>query len=99
MGPAFLLYHTWPGTKADACSINRFSIATPENIESIKARGQALWDTIYQPHAVKLYNKLGGYHPDFIGASQNNATAISPSVQSPPLSRVTLDSLARPYGC
>ncbi|OSX59190.1 hypothetical protein POSPLADRAFT_1183854 [Postia placenta MAD-698-R-SB12] len=41
-------------------------IATPENIESIKARGQALWDTIYQPHAVKLYNKLGGYHPDFI---------------------------------
>jgi len=41
-------------------------IATPENVEAIKARGQALWDSIYQPHAVKLYNKLGGYHPDFI---------------------------------
>ncbi|PCH41433.1 hypothetical protein WOLCODRAFT_24737 [Wolfiporia cocos MD-104 SS10] len=41
-------------------------VATPDNIEAIKARGQALWDSIYQPHAVKLYNKLGGYHPDFI---------------------------------
>ncbi|KZT72593.1 hypothetical protein DAEQUDRAFT_809035 [Daedalea quercina L-15889] len=41
-------------------------VATPENVEAIKARGQALWDSIYEPHAVKLYNKLGGYHPDFI---------------------------------
>ncbi|CCM01697.1 uncharacterized protein FIBRA_03761 [Fibroporia radiculosa] len=41
-------------------------MAMPENVEAIKARGQALWDSIYQPHAVKLYNKLGGYHPDFI---------------------------------
>ncbi|KZT12987.1 uncharacterized protein LAESUDRAFT_733537 [Laetiporus sulphureus 93-53] len=44
----------------------RKEIATPENVEAIKARGQALWDSIYEPHAVKLYNKLGGYHPDFI---------------------------------
>ncbi len=30
------------------------------------ARGQALWASIYEPHAEKLYNKLGSYHPDFI---------------------------------
>jgi len=40
--------------------------ADPESIELIKARGQALWNSIYEPHAVKLYNKLGSYHPDFI---------------------------------
>ncbi|THH17623.1 hypothetical protein EW146_g3220 [Bondarzewia mesenterica] len=39
---------------------------TPENIESVLSRGQALWDSIYDPHAVKLYSKLGSYHPDFI---------------------------------
>ncbi|EJF62973.1 hypothetical protein DICSQDRAFT_83777 [Dichomitus squalens LYAD-421 SS1] len=40
--------------------------ATPENVETIVARGRGLWATIYEPHAEKLYNKLGGYHPDFI---------------------------------
>ena len=41
--------------------------ATPENIEEITARGKALWASIYQPHAQKLHDKLGSYHPDFIG--------------------------------
>ncbi|KAI0770792.1 hypothetical protein BC629DRAFT_1583376 [Irpex lacteus] len=40
--------------------------ATPENINEILDRGKNLWQTIYTPHDVKLYNKLGGYHPDFI---------------------------------
>ena len=50
--------------------------ATKENIDEVVARGQALWDTIYTPQAEKLYNKLGAYHPDFIGES--------PSSRSPP---------------
>ena len=41
--------------------------ATPENIESIKARGRRLWDSVYEPHADKLHSKLHSYHPDFIG--------------------------------
>ncbi|EMD40570.1 hypothetical protein CERSUDRAFT_111166 [Gelatoporia subvermispora B] len=41
-------------------------IATPDNVEEIEARGRALWASIYEPHAEKLYNKLGSYHPDFI---------------------------------
>ena len=41
--------------------------ATPENVEEIKERGRALWASIYEPHATKLWNKLGSYHPDFIG--------------------------------
>ncbi|KAI0092787.1 hypothetical protein BDY19DRAFT_883335 [Irpex rosettiformis] len=41
-------------------------IATPENINEILDRGKNLWQSIYTPHDVKLYNKLGGYHPDFI---------------------------------
>jgi len=40
--------------------------ANPENIELIKSRGRALWDSIYEPHAEKLHTKLGSYHPDFI---------------------------------
>lgn len=40
--------------------------ATPENIESTMKRGRALWDSIYAPHADKLHDKLGSYHPDFI---------------------------------
>ncbi|RPD61933.1 hypothetical protein L226DRAFT_571324 [Lentinus tigrinus ALCF2SS1-7] len=39
---------------------------TPENVQEIVARGQALWASIYEPFAEKLYNKLGSYHPDFI---------------------------------
>ncbi|KAL5488160.1 hypothetical protein ACEPAI_6268 [Sanghuangporus weigelae] len=39
---------------------------TPENVEETVKRGQTLWNNIYQPHAEKLYNKLGSYHPDFI---------------------------------
>ncbi|KAF9045898.1 hypothetical protein BDZ89DRAFT_1058459 [Hymenopellis radicata] len=41
-------------------------VATSENIESTVVRGKALWDSIYAPHADKLHDKLGGYHPDFI---------------------------------
>ncbi|THH09047.1 hypothetical protein EW145_g2278 [Phellinidium pouzarii] len=41
-------------------------IATPSNIEDVVSRGHALWKSIYEPHAEKLYNKLGSYHPDFI---------------------------------
>ncbi|KAG7097151.1 hypothetical protein E1B28_004529 [Marasmius oreades] len=41
-------------------------ISTPDNIESTLARGQALWESIYTPHAQKLHDKLGSYHPDFI---------------------------------
>ncbi|KIM91020.1 hypothetical protein PILCRDRAFT_811534 [Piloderma croceum F 1598] len=39
---------------------------TPKNIETTVARGRALWSSIYEPHADKLYAKLGSYHPDFI---------------------------------
>ncbi|OBZ76428.1 Dol-P-Man:Man(5)GlcNAc(2)-PP-Dol alpha-1,3-mannosyltransferase [Grifola frondosa] len=42
--------------------------ATPENVDEITARGRALWASIYEPHAEKLHNKLGSYHPDFIAA-------------------------------
>ncbi|KAI0939467.1 hypothetical protein AcV5_000879 [Taiwanofungus camphoratus] len=52
---------------------------TPENVEAIKARGQALWDSIYEPQAVKLHNKLGGYHPDFIAfIIQTYGAVLSP---------------------
>ena len=29
----------------------------------------ALWNSIYEPHAVKLHDKLASYHPDLICAS------------------------------
>jgi len=51
----------------------------------ISQRGQALWRSIYEPHADKLINKLGGYHPDFplfiLGAY---GTVLSPQGSNDP---------------
>lgn len=44
----------------------RSRTANSDNIASIVTQGMALWKSIYQPHANKLYDKLGSYHPDFI---------------------------------
>ncbi|KAJ7507596.1 hypothetical protein B0H11DRAFT_2313698 [Mycena galericulata] len=53
--------------------------ATPENIESTVERGKALWHSIYTPHAEKLHDKLGSYHPDFISfIIQSYGTVLSP---------------------
>ncbi|KAL6299132.1 hypothetical protein BKA93DRAFT_619950 [Sparassis latifolia] len=53
--------------------------ATPENVEAITARGRALWASIYEPHAEKLHNKLGSYHPDFIAfIIQTYGTVLAP---------------------
>ncbi|KAH9894265.1 hypothetical protein C8Q73DRAFT_695072 [Cubamyces lactineus] len=50
-----------------------------ENVNEIVARGEALWASIYEPHAVKLRNKLGSYHPDFIEfIIQAYGTVLSP---------------------
>jgi len=53
--------------------------ATPENIEATVERGNALWRSIYTPHAEKLHDKLGSYHPDFISfIIQSYGTVLSP---------------------
>lgn len=53
--------------------------ATPENIDAIVANGMALWHSIYEPHAVKLYEKLGSYHPDLISfIIQSYGSVLSP---------------------
>jgi len=58
---------------------NSIREATPQTIEATVARGQTLWNSIYQPHAVKLYNKLGDLHPDFIKfIIQAYGTVLSP---------------------
>ncbi|XP_006460168.1 hypothetical protein AGABI2DRAFT_135421 [Agaricus bisporus var. bisporus H97] len=53
--------------------------ATSENIESTVKRGRSLWDSIYAPHADKLHDKLGSYHPDFISfIIQSYGTILAP---------------------
>ncbi|KAI0356642.1 hypothetical protein OH77DRAFT_1400444 [Trametes cingulata] len=50
-----------------------------ENVSEIVARGEALWSSIYEPHAEKLRYKLGSYHPDFIEfIIQAYGTVLSP---------------------
>ena len=61
------------------CSLTWHRVCSSPNaqsVEEITARGKALWSSIYTPHDVKLYNKLGGYHPDFIGASENHLPSV-----------------------
>jgi hypothetical protein len=53
----------WVASRNAAVSSSRN--ATPENIDAVISNGMALWNSIYEPHAVKLYEKLGSYHPDF----------------------------------
>jgi hypothetical protein len=55
-----------PWSESDSFFIRE---ATTNNIEPTIERGRALWDSIYQPHADKLHDKLGSYHPDFISKS------------------------------
>ncbi|KAJ7179298.1 hypothetical protein C8R46DRAFT_1073293 [Mycena filopes] len=53
--------------------------ATSENIEATVERGKALWRSIYTPHAEKLHDKLGSYHPDFIAfIIQSYGAVLSP---------------------
>ncbi|KAH9978031.1 hypothetical protein BGW80DRAFT_789434 [Lactifluus volemus] len=53
--------------------------AKPENVGAIIARGTALWNSIYEPHASKLYDKLGSYHPDLISfIIQSYGSILSP---------------------
>ncbi|KAI9466775.1 hypothetical protein BJY52DRAFT_1103197, partial [Lactarius psammicola] len=53
--------------------------ATPKNIDTIIANGMALWNSIYEPHAVKLYEKLGSYYPDFMSfIIQSYGSVLSP---------------------
>ncbi|KAI0692654.1 hypothetical protein BC835DRAFT_1356381 [Cytidiella melzeri] len=51
--------------KASLRTVSKRS-ATPQNIEEILGRGKNLWSSIYTPFDVKLHDKLGSYHPDFI---------------------------------
>ncbi|PPQ74907.1 hypothetical protein CVT26_011402 [Gymnopilus dilepis] len=53
--------------------------ASSDDIESIVTRGKDLWKSIYTPHADKLHDKLGSYHPDFIAfIIQAYGTVLSP---------------------
>ena len=36
-----------------------------ESIPDISRNGRHLWNSIYEPYAEKLLQKLGRYHPDF----------------------------------
>ncbi|KAJ7068106.1 hypothetical protein C8F01DRAFT_590717 [Mycena amicta] len=67
--------------------------ATPENIDATVERGKALWRSIYTPHAEKLHDKLGSYHPDFISfIIQSYGTVLSPM---PGQTRSSTDSSSR----
>jgi len=53
--------------------------ANSDNITSFVTQGMALWKSIYQPHANKLHDKLGSYHPDFISfIIQSYGSVLSP---------------------
>lgn len=60
-------------------------------MEEFVKRGQALWKSIYEPHAEKLYNKLGSYHPDFISTLSSNLRCCF----SVPSLRFTYDNATR----
>ena len=64
-------------------------VANPQNVEEFTKRGQKLWKHIYEPFDVKLAEKLGSYHPDFICTSPPSLLTLSkltfPSIHHPKL--------------
>ena len=71
-------------------------ITRTEDVDTIVARGRILWDSIYEPHAVKLHDKLSSYHPDFMGKYMCTHIAtffVPPTFPSPlPISFVSVCS-------
>ncbi|OCF42832.1 hypothetical protein I317_03309 [Kwoniella heveanensis CBS 569] len=60
---------------------------TPDNVEATLARGNGLWDAIYEPHSAKLLSKLSDAHPDLpvhILASHYSLLLSDPFGTSPP---------------
>ncbi|KAL3459010.1 hypothetical protein BJX64DRAFT_279506 [Aspergillus heterothallicus] len=53
-----------PQPVASALSTTPTRAPSPSNISDISARGKSLWDSIYRPFEVKLYDKLADSHPD-----------------------------------
>lgn len=62
------------------------SALTKDNIEAVRARGQALWKSIYNPFDEKLFAKLGASHPNLpvhILESEYGALLSDPSPNMP----------------
>ncbi|KAG9235088.1 hypothetical protein BJ875DRAFT_504250 [Amylocarpus encephaloides] len=53
-----------PSDIASSLSTKPARIPTAQNIDSIIARGQSLWNSIYAPFSTKLASKLADSHPD-----------------------------------
>ncbi|CAG8960099.1 hypothetical protein HYFRA_00010577 [Hymenoscyphus fraxineus] len=53
-----------PSEVVDSLSTKPTRIPNQENINSIIARGDSLWDSIYHPFSTKLVAKLASSHPD-----------------------------------
>ncbi|KAL4810908.1 hypothetical protein BDV18DRAFT_128229 [Aspergillus unguis] len=53
-----------PESVASALSTQPTRAPSTQNISDISARGKDLWDSIYRPFEVKLYEKLADSHPD-----------------------------------
>ncbi|KAL4878813.1 hypothetical protein BJY04DRAFT_220876 [Aspergillus karnatakaensis] len=53
-----------PESIASSLSTTPTRTPSPQTISSISARGKDLWDSIYRPFEVKLYEKLADSHPD-----------------------------------
>ncbi|RDW93779.1 uncharacterized protein DSM5745_01101 [Aspergillus mulundensis] len=53
-----------PSSIASQLSTTPTRTPSPKNISDISSRGKGLWDSIYRPFEVKLYEKLADSHPD-----------------------------------
>ncbi|KAL2798959.1 hypothetical protein BJX66DRAFT_294505 [Aspergillus keveii] len=53
-----------PESISSALSKTPTRTPSPSNISDISSRGKALWDSIYRPFEVKLFDKLAESHPD-----------------------------------
>ncbi|KAK3202816.1 hypothetical protein GRF29_154g814862 [Pseudopithomyces chartarum] len=70
-----------PPSVASSLNTRPSRLPTQANVDSINARGQALWKSIYRPLAEKLENKLADAHPDlpvFIISSEYGALFTDP---------------------
>jgi hypothetical protein len=63
----FVFHHIFHSMLRQMWDRDLLEIIRTEDKDAIVARGRILWNSIYDPYADKLHDKLSSYHPDFMG--------------------------------
>ena len=90
----FVFNRTFPSMLREVRDHDPPETTRTEDKDAIAARGRILWNSVYDPYANKLHDKLSSYHPDFMGEyTRAHVTTFS----TPPLCFIPYPSFVRDH--